>query len=174
MSTMSLQRLALRIHYVPSISSRFLSTSIPRLATNDRQHDTAPAWREIQKTKATGPHLTNTTLTIANEMPSVGKDSAPPELLSSVDPDFVPQDSVPENTECITGGTQAGGPKEGSNAELDVGEMEGAKFKIEPLRRTGEDGNTIRARLLCPFITSLCQTYRQIQTSIVIFFFVMI
>jgi hypothetical protein len=30
--------------------------------------------------------------------------------------------------------------------------MEGAQFKIEPLRRTGEDGNTLRARLLCPFL----------------------
>ncbi len=33
--------------------------------------------------------------------------------------------------------------------ELGVGEMEGAKFKIEPLRRTGEDDATTRARLLC-------------------------
>merc|ERR1712078_137698 len=32
--------------------------------------------------------------------------------------------------------------------ELEVGELEGAKFKIEPLRRTGEDTNTTRARLL--------------------------
>ncbi|KAI6784358.1 Succinate dehydrogenase assembly factor-like protein [Emericellopsis cladophorae] len=32
--------------------------------------------------------------------------------------------------------------------ELEVGELEGAKFKIEPLRRTGEDANTKRARLL--------------------------
>jgi hypothetical protein len=29
--------------------------------------------------------------------------------------------------------------------------MEGGKFKIEPLRRTGEDGNTMRARLLCSY-----------------------
>ena len=34
-------------------------------------------------------------------------------------------------------------------SELGVGELQGAKFKIEPLRRTGEDGNTKRARLLC-------------------------
>ncbi|KIV99546.1 uncharacterized protein PV09_08846 [Verruconis gallopava] len=33
-------------------------------------------------------------------------------------------------------------------AELEVGEIEGGKFKIEPLRRTGEDMNTMRARLL--------------------------
>ena len=84
-------------------------------------------------------------------MPSVGADHAPPELLSSVDPHFVPKDSDPDNTEHMTGGTQKGAPESGTNAELDVGEMEGAKFKVEPLRRTGEDDNTIRARLLCPF-----------------------
>ncbi|POS86887.1 hypothetical protein EPUL_001054 [Erysiphe pulchra] len=32
--------------------------------------------------------------------------------------------------------------------ELDVGEIRGAKFKVEPLRRVGEDANTMRARLL--------------------------
>ncbi|KAL2115731.1 hypothetical protein VTJ04DRAFT_9986 [Mycothermus thermophilus] len=32
--------------------------------------------------------------------------------------------------------------------ELDVGELQGASFKIEPLRRTGEDPATMRARLL--------------------------
>jgi hypothetical protein len=37
------------------------------------------------------------------------------------------------------------------NTEMGVGEMEGAKFKIEPLHRSGEDPNTMRARLLCMF-----------------------
>ncbi|UNI20715.1 Succinate dehydrogenase assembly factor 2 mitochondrial [Purpureocillium takamizusanense] len=32
--------------------------------------------------------------------------------------------------------------------ELGVGELQGAKFRIEPLRRTGEDAETKRARLL--------------------------
>ena len=101
--------------------------------------------------------MTNTNSTIANEMPSVGADKAPPELISSVDPDFVPKDAVPENTERMTGGTQKGAPVDGVNAELEVGEMEGAKFKVEPLRRTGEDGNTMRARLLCPLL--FCALY---------------
>ena len=96
--------------------------------------------------------MTNTNSTIANEMPSVGADKAPPELITSVDPDFMPQDSVPENTEKMTGGTQKSGPDGGPNAELGVGEMEGGKFKVEPLRRTGEDANTMRARLLCPYL----------------------
>ncbi|KAL2757895.1 hypothetical protein ACRALDRAFT_1061166 [Sodiomyces alcalophilus JCM 7366] len=35
-----------------------------------------------------------------------------------------------------------------SEGELQVGEIEGAKFRIEPLRRVGEDAETTRARLL--------------------------
>lgn len=33
--------------------------------------------------------------------------------------------------------------------DLDVGELEGTQIKIEPLRRTGEDLATMRARLTC-------------------------
>lgn len=33
--------------------------------------------------------------------------------------------------------------------DLEVGELQGATFKIEPLRRVGEDPATTRARLLC-------------------------
>ncbi len=104
-------------------------------------------------------------------MPSVGADKAPPELLSSVDPHFVPKDSVPDNTERMTGGTQKGGPESGSNAELDVGEMEGAKFKVEPIRRTGEDDNTMRARLLCPFASiQLFYLFRDLALTSIPFF----
>ena len=151
---MSLSRLLPRSLRGVSLVTRPLSTSFPRSKPNEREQDTQPEWRETQKSKPTGPHMTNTNSTIANEMPSIGADKAPPELLTSVDPNFVPKDSVPENTERMTGGTQAGGPDLGVNSELDVGEMEGAKFKVEPLRRTGEDDNTIRARLLCPFTST--------------------
>ncbi len=48
-------------------------------------------------------------------------------------------------------------------ADLQVGELQGASFKIEPLRRTGESPDTMRARMLCtpapfplPFL--LCPT----------------
>ena len=99
-------------------------------------------------------------------MPKVGADKAPPELLpSAVDPDFVPTDAVPRNTEKMTGHTQAResdpGPPPPPDAELGVGEMEGAEIKVEPLRRTGEDVNTIRARLLCPSF----QTVRRGETT---------
>lgn len=36
-----------------------------------------------------------------------------------------------------------------AQADIGVGELEGAKFKIEPMRRVGEDDKTMRARLVC-------------------------
>ncbi|KAF4974511.1 hypothetical protein FDECE_18660, partial [Fusarium decemcellulare] len=38
--------------------------------------------------------------------------------------------------------------EESQSPELGVGELQGAKFKIEPLRRVGEDDATKRARLV--------------------------
>lgn len=133
------------------IISRFLSTSLPRSADHkDRIHSNVEGYRETQTSKPDNTHLTNTTSTISNDMPSVGADKPSPEFLSTVDPKFTPKDSVPENVERMTGGTQKGAPEDGANADLDVGEMEGAQFKVEPLRREGEDPATMRARLLCP------------------------
>jgi hypothetical protein len=65
-----------------------------------------------------------------NEMPSVGENAPNADLISSVDGKWVPRDSVPENTEKMTGGTQKSGEKDvqGSNKELGVGELEGAKY----------------------------------------------
>jgi hypothetical protein len=146
----------------PKFASRFLSASFPRSADGqtDRRHENSDAYGEAQKSKPTNPHLTNTTSTMKNDVPSVGADKAPPELISSVAPEYVPKDDVPENTERMTGGTQPGNLNNVSKADLGVGEMEGAKFKIEPLRRTGEDSTTMRARLLCSFLlrpyTTLC------------------
>lgn len=146
---MSLSFFSTRFARVAVRSTRPFSTSSRYLA-GERQHENAPEYRQSQKDKPLNPHMTNTNSTISNEMPDVGKDKAPPEFISSVDPDHVPQDSVPENTERMTGNTQKGGADSGPNSELDVGEMKGAKFKVEPMRRTGEDANTMRARLLCP------------------------
>ena len=129
--------------------NRAFATSRHYLA-GPKEYDNAPGHREVQKEKPLNPHMTNTNSTISNEMPKIGEGHPPPELISSVDLDFVPKDSVPENTERMTGNTQQGSPEQGPNAELGVGEMEGAEFKVEPLRRAGEDVNTTRARLLCP------------------------
>nr|POE54332.1 succinate dehydrogenase assembly factor 2, mitochondrial [Quercus suber] len=127
-------------------ASRVVLADLSKL--NARGNDTAEQYRKYMKEKPLNPHLTNSNSTIANEMPAIGKDSAPPELLTSVDADFTPKDSNPENTERMTGGTQKAGPSGGPNAELDVGEIEGGSFRVEPLRRTGEDINTMRARLV--------------------------
>ena len=133
------------------VFTRPISTTSRRLAGpgNAKEHSTAEEHRKIQIEKPLNPHMTNTNSTVANDMPSVGAQKAPPELISSIAPDFNPKDSVPDNTERMTGGTQKAAPESGPNADLGVGEMKGAKFKIEPLRRTGEDSNTTRARLLC-------------------------
>lgn len=145
-------RVAFRVVRPSLVFARPISTTARRMAGPGKaqEHGGTAAHRKIQSEKPLNPHMTNTNSTISNEMPSVGAQKAPPELISSVDPEFIPMDSVPENTERMTGGTQKGAPKEGENAEMGVGEMEGAKFKIEPLQRTGEDANTMRARLLCP------------------------
>ena len=144
-------------------STRYLSTSRTLQAEeapqavplNSRANDTAKRYREIMKAKTLNPHMTNTTSTIANAFPSVGEDKPPADMLTSVDPEYTPKDSVPENTERMTGGTQPLAPKTGPNAELDVGEIEGGKFKVEPLKREGENKDTMRARLLCPFLKHL-------------------
>jgi len=154
---MSSARLALRAVRPALTFSRPLSTTPRRLAGAGKasEHkDTVEQHRKIQTEKPLNPHMTNTNSTVSNEMPSVGKQKAPPELISSVDPDFEPKDSAPENTERMTGGTQKGDPEptkgdvKAEAGEMGVGEMEGAKFKVEPLRRTGEDVNTMRARLV--------------------------
>lgn len=160
-------RLALRSTRALRTFSRPFSAHTPRFASsdfkslNERANDTTNEYRKRQQDKELNPHFTNTTSTIANEMPSVGKDAPPPEMLSAVDPAFAPKDAVPENTERMTGGTQGSADQDvgrgneglaaGVEGELGVGEMEGAKFKVEPLRRTGEDANTMRARLLCMY-----------------------
>jgi hypothetical protein len=123
-------------------SSRPLSTTVRRFASpgNAKEHETNPEHRKYQTEKPLNPHITNTSSTIANELPKVGSENPPPDLISSVDP---------ENTERMTGNTQKVDPDTGSKRDLGVGEMEGGKFKVEPLRRTGEDENTMRARLVC-------------------------
>ena len=87
-------------------------------------------------------------------MPSIGKDKPPAEFISAVDSKFTPKDSIPENTERMTGGTQEAGPGNDAKKELDVGELEDVSFKVDPIKRTGEDANTMRARLLCLSPTS--------------------
>ena len=140
----------------------------PQQQSAQRNHVNAEDYRKTQTDRPLNPHMTNTNSAIHNEkeMPSVGADRPPPEFISKVDGNYAPKDSHPENTERMTGGTQPGSgeggpekvsqsqstsPTAGEGGEWGVGEMEGAKFRIEPLRRTGEDVSTTRARLLCSY-----------------------
>lgn len=166
MSSLRLLSRSLRTSNV-QLSTRAFSSSSSHLAgytagssdtkksvpLSSRVQDTAEDYRRFMMEKPLNPHMTNTTSTIANEMPSLGSDNPPPELITSADPsatDF--KDSVPENTQRMTGGTQSGAPESGPNSELGVGEIEGSSIKVEPNKREGEDIGTIRARLLCPFL----------------------
>lgn len=108
---------------------RSIHTSRPAWNVNDRKSDAQEKYGKIQTEKPLNPRLTNTTSTLTDDLPKVGKENAPPELLSSVDPSF--------------------NPKDPSSRELGVGELEGASFRVEPLRRVGEDIATMRARLTC-------------------------
>lgn len=162
---MSLARLASRSLRNITASSKHISIPTRRKLTSERQHENAPSWRETQKDKPVAPHLSHTTSTIANDLPSVGADKAPPELLTAADPDFVLADSVSENTEQKTNGAPNDTAADEPSKDLGVGEMEGAKFKVEPLKRTGEDGNTLRARLLCPSLLASADGYRNIYLN---------
>ncbi len=215
---MSVSRAALRaFRPLANVNTRALSTSARGMKNENpgsaQEHDNVSTYRQIQKEKELNPHLTNSNSTLQHGMPKTGKANAQPDVLSSVDPKFIPRDSVAENTDRMLGGTQnplgqtgngrrderlrgvmgvvqqggrewnrsqAPGPKipgdmpaEGREAvglgevaeggegymgggsyvnhtdELQVGELEGGSFKIEPLVREGEDAATMRARLLC-------------------------
>ncbi|KAJ4856054.1 flavinator of succinate dehydrogenase domain-containing protein [Trichoderma breve] len=49
---------------------------------------------------------------------------------------------------CAFGTTALRRSESSTPGELGVGELQGATFRIEPLRRVGEDASTMRARLL--------------------------
>ncbi|KAF4629814.1 hypothetical protein G7Y89_g8328 [Cudoniella acicularis] len=145
---MSSAHLVFRAVRPSMVFTRPLSLSSRRMVGpgNAWGHEGTEEHRNIQTEKPLNPHMANTNSTAANEMPSVGAQKVPPGLISSTDGDFVPKDSVPENSERMTGGTQKE-PERGENAEMGVGEMQGATFKIEPLRRTGENQSRKRGTL---------------------------
>jgi hypothetical protein len=88
-STRQLTRAILRRTSLAPPSSRFLSSSLQlRAEDNARRHPNADAYGESQKNKANVPHMTNTTSTFDEKMPSIGKDKPPPEFISSVDPNY--------------------------------------------------------------------------------------
>jgi hypothetical protein len=88
---------------------------------NSTTHANIEGHRKAQKEKSLGPRITNTDSTLSSKITSAGEKNTPPEFLTDTD----------------------------NNAELAVGEMEGGSVRVEPLRRVGEDANTMRARLVC-------------------------
>lgn len=140
-------------------NSKFLRSLPPQsrafgmstLRANNRTPSTAKEHREIQKGRPLNQHIPNTTSTQTNDFPKVGAASSPPEFLSSVDPNYKPADPYPGKIEHLTGGRESTGARK---PELEVGEMEGITFKVEPLKREGEDTSTKRARLLCMLANS--------------------
>lgn len=124
-----------------------------------RAHDTVGGWREKQQSRPLNQALSGSTPAESAGSPSVGAHNPPPELLSSADPDWTP-DGQKSVAEAEASGSPRGQDSaaehqhnEGARGDLDVGVIEGGSFRVSPLRRSGEDGTTIRARLLC---TSLC------------------
>lgn len=80
-STRQLSRAILRRTPFAPPSSRFLSSSFQlRAEDNARRHPNADAYGESQKNKPEVPHMTNTTSTFDEKMPSIGKDKPPPEV----------------------------------------------------------------------------------------------
>src|SRR5436190_5569799 len=127
---------------------RSLSNSTFRRAKHDNHgHMSAPLRRETRKPNPFHPHLRNATLPNTSDFPKVGTQMGSPDLISAVDPNFSPTDPVRGNSERVTGGMQGSGTQ---MAELGIGEIEVIIFRIEQLRRQGEDTITMRARLLCP------------------------
>lgn len=132
-----------------SALNRSFGTTALRLKdkdVNERAPSTAPGHRENQMNKPPNQFVPNSTSTMTKDYPTVGKKASPPEMLNSVDPNYRPADPYPGKIEHFTGGRQETGAQK---PELGVGEMEGITFKVEPLKRVGEDVTTTRARLLC-------------------------
>ncbi|KAI9784329.1 MAG: succinate dehydrogenase assembly factor 2 [Geoglossum umbratile] len=96
------------------------------------------SWRGNQGSEPLYSQLTNTTSTISDDLPRDGADNALPGTGFALKGSA--KESMSKRSE--DHGTQSAG-------ELGVGEMDGGRFKIEPLRRTGEDAAAMRARLLC-------------------------
>lgn len=135
-----------------AINRSFGSTALRSKDGKDHGSSTTPEQHENQPKKPLNQFVPNSTSTMTKDYPNVGQKPAPPEMLNSVDPDYRPADPNPGKVEHLTGGRQRRGAQK---PELGVGEMEGITFKVEPLKRAGEDVTTMRARLLCIFLLFL-------------------
>ncbi|KAJ5934829.1 hypothetical protein N7466_004376 [Penicillium verhagenii] len=129
----------------PAINRSFGATALRFNDAKNRAHPNVQEHRDNQANKSPNQFVPNTTSTMTKDFPNVGKKPAPPDMLNSVNPNYRPNDPYPGRIEHFTGGRQESGAQK---PELGVGEMEGITFKVEPLKRAGEDTMTMRARLL--------------------------
>jgi succinate dehydrogenase flavin-adding protein (antitoxin of CptAB toxin-antitoxin module) len=137
------------------LSRRLLSTTTPLLRspkdakTNDPNElatagfpPNTDSYRASQLRKPLNPTSTNTTSSAPRSVPQVGAANVPPDLISSAD-----QDSATTTTSSSRGPGLAGSFGD-VDQELGVGEITSGQFRVEPLRRVGEDLKTMRARLI--------------------------
>lgn len=132
---------------ITRLNRQFGATAL-RLKDGDEAAPEVKAHRANQANKVPNQFIPNTTSTMTKDFPNVGQKPPPPEMLNSVDPNYRPSDPYPGRIEHFTGGRQDNGAQK---PELGVGEMEGITFKVEPLKRVGEELATKRARLLCSY-----------------------
>ncbi|KGO64191.1 Protein of unknown function DUF339 [Penicillium italicum] len=129
---------------ITRLNRQFGATAL-RLKDGDEAAPEVKAHRANQANKPPNQFVPNTTSTMTKDFINVGQKPPPPDMLNSVDPNYRPSDPYPGRIEHFTGGRQDNGAQK---PELGVGEMEGITFKVEPLKRVGEELATKRARLL--------------------------
>lgn len=144
-----------------ALNRSFGSTALRFKDSNERAHPNVSDHRDIQTNKPPNQAVPNTTSTMTKDYPKVGEKTAPPEMLNSVNPNYRPADPYPGKVEHFTGGRQESGAQK---PELGVGEMEGITFKVEPLKRAGEDTATMRARLLCMLLLGFVGHCRNVMS----------
>ncbi|KAA8906729.1 Flavinator of succinate dehydrogenase-domain-containing protein [Sphaerosporella brunnea] len=126
-----LRALSRRPPLLRTYADKPLPTNDPAQFRSQKFPSNTAAYRESQLNKPLNPalHPTDRATTAA---PHVGAHNAPPDQLTSSAP------TAPG----------LGGSFGDTAHELGVGEIVEGKFRVEPLRRTGEDDTTMRARLL--------------------------
>ncbi|CAG8906149.1 unnamed protein product [Penicillium egyptiacum] len=124
---------------------QFGATALRLKDGSDKAPQEVKAHRANQANNSPNQFVPNTTSTMTKDFVNVGRKPAPPEMLNTANPNYRPSDPYPGRIEHFTGGRQDNGAQK---PELGVGEMEGITFKVEPLKRVGEELATKRARLL--------------------------
>ena len=120
------------------------SSNDPTQIASEKSPPNTSAYRESQLSKPLNPALQPSTPATS----SVGAHNAPPGLPSSSSSPLPPSPSPSSSSPSPSSPSpRLGGSFGDTPVELGVGEITEGKFRIEPLRRRGEDIETMRARL---------------------------